>query len=74
MSDPLSQLPYYKEYVDQILRPRVGRMIDELRTHLTDHVWGALLDRMAQDQKPGHPQPRHHVSQVLVHCLASFVS
>jgi len=46
----LEQLPYYREYVDQILKPRVGRIIDDIRSALTDQVWTELLGRMARDQ------------------------
>ena len=59
MADSLSSLPYYREYVEQILRPRVGRMVDELRANLTEQVWGALLERLAQDQAKGAaPDPQ----------------
>lgn len=50
MADPISQLPYYREYVDQILRPRVSKMVDDLRAQLSQHIWEALLQRLAQDQ------------------------
>jgi hypothetical protein len=46
----LEQLPYYREYVDQILKPRVGRIIEDIRSALTDQVWAELLDQMARDQ------------------------
>ncbi len=64
MSDSLNQLPYYREYVEQILRPRVGRMIDELRSQLTEQVWGVLLERMAQDQRPGSPTDAQSIDKL----------
>jgi hypothetical protein len=51
MPEPLSQLPYYREYVEQILRPRVAAMVEELRAGLGEQVWGLLLERMARDQR-----------------------
>ena len=54
-TDPtrLDQLPYYREYLEQILRPRVGKLIDEVRGRLNDQVWAEIVERMAEDQKPG---------------------
>jgi hypothetical protein len=49
----LDQLPYYREYVEQILRPRVFKLIDEVRSRLTDQVWAEIVERMAEDQKQG---------------------
>jgi hypothetical protein len=55
MSDQpaMELLPYYREYLDQILRPRVVRLIDEVRAHLAAHAWNELLERMAEEQNPG---------------------
>ena len=50
MPDPLTQLPYYREYVEQILRPRVGKMVEDIRGQLAQSVWDALLQRVAHDQ------------------------
>jgi hypothetical protein len=59
MADSLSSLPYYREYVEQILRPRVGRMVEELRANLTEQVWAVLVDKLAHDQgKGGAPDPQ----------------
>lgn len=49
----LEQLPYYREYVEQILRPRVVRLVEEVRANLGDRVWAELLALMAEDQQPG---------------------
>lgn len=46
-------LPYYREYLDQILRPRVVRLIEEVRANLAAHAWNELLERMAEEQNPG---------------------
>ncbi len=70
MADSLSQLPYYREYVDQILRPRVGRMVDELRANLTEHVWAALVERLAMDQgKSPDPQALEKLKAMLTETL-----
>ena len=50
---PLDHLPYYREYLDQILKPRIVRIIDEVRTNLAAHAWNELLERMAEDQSAG---------------------
>lgn len=49
----MEHLPYYREYVEQILRPRVVRLVDEVRANLANHVWNELLERMAEDQNAG---------------------
>jgi hypothetical protein len=46
----LEQLPYYREYVDQILKPRVGKIIEDVKASLTERVWGEVLHRMAREQ------------------------
>jgi len=53
MSERIDQLPYYREYVEQILRPRVTRLIDDVRARLTEQVWAEIVERMAEDQKQG---------------------
>lgn len=53
MSQFDTPLPYYREYIEQIVRPRVSRLIEEVRARLSDQVWGELLARVAEDQKPG---------------------
>lgn len=46
----LDQLPYIREYVDQILRPRVAKVIEDVRGSLTEAVWAELLTRIAREQ------------------------
>lgn len=50
----LDQLPYYREYLDQILRPRVAHLVEglqaELQEKLREKAWTHVLARMAQDQ------------------------
>jgi hypothetical protein len=55
MSDQhaMEHLPYYREYLDQILRPRVVRLVEEVRAQLAAHAWNELLERMAEDQSAG---------------------
>ncbi len=43
-------LPYYREYVDQILKPRVSRIIEEVRVSLAESVWHEVLGRIAREQ------------------------
>lgn len=50
---PLELLPYYREYLDQILRPRVVRLIEEVRANLATHAWNELIERLAEEQSPG---------------------
>ncbi len=49
----LEHLPYYKEYLDQILKPRVVRLIEDVRADLASHAWNELVERMAEEQNPG---------------------
>lgn len=49
----MDQLPYYQEYVEQILKPRVARVVEDVRARLADQVWADLLERIAEDQRPG---------------------
>jgi hypothetical protein len=55
----LNHLPYYREYVEQILKPRVVKLIDEVRSGLAAHAWHLLLARMAEDQNPGSAADDH---------------
>lgn len=50
---PVELLPYYREYLDQILRPRVVRLVEEVRANLATHAWNELLERLAEEQSPG---------------------
>lgn len=55
----LDHLPYYREYLEQILKPRVASVVEEIRAGLTDQVWAHLLQRIAEDQNPGAtPDPQ----------------
>jgi hypothetical protein len=44
------QLPYFRDYLEQILRPRVAKHLEEIRSALTESVWHELLARMGQEQ------------------------
>ena len=46
----MGQLPYYREYMEQILKPKVGKIIDEVRGSLVEIVWHEVLQRMAHEQ------------------------
>ena len=49
----LDQLPYYREYLEQILKPHVLDLVNEVRTGLLDRVWSDLVARMAEEQSHG---------------------
>lgn len=49
----LDQIPYYREYLDHILKPRVVRALEDLRARFAEKAWSDLLERMAADQGPG---------------------
>jgi hypothetical protein len=49
------QLPYYQEYVEQILKPRVMRLLEDVRGRLAEHAWQDLLIHMAHDQGDSQP-------------------
>lgn len=53
----MEQLPYYQEYVEQILKPRVLRLMEEVRARLSEHAWQDLLVHMAHDQGDTEPNP-----------------
>jgi len=47
------QIPYYREYLEHILKPRVIRAVEELRQRFTERAWAELVAKMAEDQRPG---------------------
>src|SRR3954465_2564647 len=47
------QIPYYREYLEHILKPRVIRAVEELRQRVTERAWAELVARMAEEQRPG---------------------
>jgi hypothetical protein len=47
------QIPYYREYLEHILKPRVMRAIEEVRVRIADRVWSELIAKMAEDQRAG---------------------
>jgi hypothetical protein len=53
----IEQLPYYQEYLEQILRPRVVRVLDDVRPRLAEYVWQELLARTAHEQGDTQPTP-----------------
>ena len=68
MSDQpaMELLPYYREYLDQILKPRVVRLVEEVRASLVAHTWNQLLERMAEDQNAGVTSETLHKMRVLL--------
>ncbi|MFN0133680.1 MAG: hypothetical protein ACKVW3_14275 [Phycisphaerales bacterium] len=70
MSQPTrAQLPYYEEYVEQILRPRVAKLAEEVRSSLAEQVWREIVARLASDQRSGIPPTPESMEQVR-HVLA----
>jgi hypothetical protein len=68
----LDALPYYREYLEQILKPRVASVVEEIRVGLTDQIWAHLLQRIAQDQNPGaaaDPQALQQLKNMLEQTL-----
>jgi hypothetical protein len=47
------QIPYYREYLEHILKPRVIRAIEEIRQRLSERAWAELVAKMAEEQRPG---------------------
>ncbi|MEX2219397.1 MAG: hypothetical protein WD749_11655 [Phycisphaerales bacterium] len=47
------QIPYYREYLDHILKPRVIRALDDIRARFAERAWAELVARMAEEQRPG---------------------
>lgn len=46
-------IPFYREYLDHILKPRVIRALEEIRARATERAWTELVARLAEEQKPG---------------------
>jgi hypothetical protein len=49
----LDQIPYYREYLEHILKPRVVRALEDIRARFAERAWDDLLARMADDQRSG---------------------
>ncbi|MBL9032152.1 MAG: hypothetical protein JNM80_10670 [Phycisphaerae bacterium] len=65
MSQPArAQLPYYEEYVEQILRPRVAKIAEEVRATLAEQVWREIVGRLASDQRSGIAPTPEAIEQV----------
>lgn len=47
------ELPYFQEYVDHVLKPRVSRLIDRLEPRLAEWAWKYVIDRIVGEQKTG---------------------
>jgi hypothetical protein len=52
-SPVFDQIPYYREYLEHILKPRVVRAIEEMRQRVTDRAWAELVAKIAEEQRPG---------------------
>jgi hypothetical protein len=47
------QIPYYREYLDHILKPRVIRALEDIRQRFSERAWAELVAKLAEDQRPG---------------------
>lgn len=68
----LDHLPYYREYIEHILKPRVVRLVEQVRANLTEQVWADLLERVAEEQQPGagtDPQTIQHLRTLIQDAL-----
>ncbi len=45
-------LPYFRDYLQNVLRPRVDRAIDSVSKQLTDMAWKQVISEVAKD----HPE------------------
>ncbi len=50
-SPAVEQLPFFAEYLDQVLKPHVARAIEEIRPHLAEHVWQAIVMALSREQR-----------------------
>ena len=58
------QIPYYREYLEHILKPRVIRAVEEIRSKLTERVWNDLVARMAEEQRAGSSEDPEAVGKL----------
>jgi hypothetical protein len=58
------QLPYYREYLEHVLKPHVLELVDQLRSGLLDRVWADLVERMAEEQRQGGSADPEMVLQI----------
>lgn len=67
----LEHLPFYREYLDQILKPRVAKAIEDVRANLANHAWNELLVRLAEDPQSGAADAAaiQKMRQILEHTL-----
>lgn len=49
-SRQFAELPYFKDYLRDVLRPRVEAMLRSVDANLTETVWRVLLASLARDQ------------------------
>jgi hypothetical protein len=60
----LDQLPYYREYLQNVLKPHVLDLVDQIRSGLLERVWAELVERMAEEQRQGAATDPHTVQQI----------
>jgi hypothetical protein len=68
----LDQLPYYREYLEHVLKPHVLELVDQVRSSLLEHVWTELVERMAEEQRPGassDPEAQQQIRSLLQQTL-----
>ncbi len=72
----MEQLPFFAEYLDHVLKPHVTRAIEEVRPHLTEHVWQAIVLALSRDQKidPNDAAGMRRLRTMLEHMLGLRLS
>ncbi len=54
-ANQLSSLPYFREYLDAVLRPRVERAITDIRAQLSESVLNEVVRIISQEQSGDVP-------------------
>lgn len=68
MTDPTSPqvvLPYWGEYLRQVLRPKVEQMLEEHAENWNEMVWDFMAQTIADQQPGGAPASLEQISALL---------
>jgi hypothetical protein len=58
-------LPYFEEYLQAVLRPRVERLLSRQTEDISAQVWAALVKSVLAEQRPGSPITADNVERLL---------
>ncbi len=50
---PRVEIPYFREYLRDVVRPRVEHAVRSIEANLNDNVWRAIVATLAADQQDG---------------------